>query len=170
MKGYCSIPDVKLALSPLTDPDGTASTLTDPQLVDAINEAEGIIDGYIASRYVITPVEISDDTDPQNILIFLVAPDPVRGWCRNIAAYLAALTYRKNKDLGEDDPIRLRYNLTMALLLDVRSNKMNISLPGVGTDSSNEVAVINLYEGRLFGPEDFNLTHTGYQRIIRRDV
>lgn len=176
MKGYCTTNDVRLALSPLGEPDGTASTLTDPQIEDSIDEAEAVVDTYLSARYTITTFEVEDTTDPNNILVYTVAPVPVRGWTRNIAAYLAALTYRRNKDLSEDDPVRLRFNMTMGLLKDVRDRNSDLSLPVVVADQQG-VHVENLYEGTLFGPEDLAL-QPGYDTVYdpqvfwpaRRDV
>ena len=164
MGEYCTVRDVRNALTPdaAVANSGTAAELEDWQIEDAINEAEGIVQSYLASRYVIVSEEVEEPNpeDPSETWVSFVAPDPVRAWTRNIAAYLAALTYRRNRDLGEDDPIRLRYALTMANLLAVREGEMDIDLPGTETGGS-AVHVENLYTGDLFGLEDVGLGYEG---------
>lgn len=159
MATYCTTPDVRAALTPggLDDDDQTAASLADWQINDAIDEAEGLINAYLQD-YTITPItlEVPDEDDPNNIGVWLVAPDPVRYWTRDVAAYLAALTFRKSVDLAEDDPIRLRFTMVMGLLADVRAGKSTLPLP-TNEDSGHQVEIFNLYEGTLFGPEDFNL-------------
>lgn len=159
MATYCTPADVRAALTPdgVEDQAQTAASLEDWQLLDAIDEAEGAINGYFKGYQIIVEIhEDPDPDDPNNTIGFTAAPDPVRRWTRNIAAYLAALTFRKNKDLPEDDPIRLRYNMTMGFLSDVRSGVIVPPLPVVD-GGGHQVQIFNLYEGTLFGPEDFNL-------------
>lgn len=163
MKGYCIPHDVRLALAPLSEfsEKSTAASLTDEQINDAIDEAEDIVDSYVLGRYTIPIIDFEQD-DPDNpgfVLVYNVAPDPVRGLTRNIAAYLATLTFRKNKDLPEDDPIRLRYRMTMEILGSIRGS-VSI-LPDVFepvTSGSDAVYVENLYQGTLFGMEDVGLS------------
>lgn len=163
MKGYCTAADVRLALAPLSDYNdvATAAKLTDPQIEDAISEAEGIVDSYTSARYTIPLV----GTIPSPI----TAPAPVRGLTRSVAAYLAALTFRKNKDLTEDDPIRLRYGVALGVLTSIRDRKANLDeevfLPV--DDESQGVTVVNLYEGTLFTMADVGLVPdpSSYSRV-----
>lgn len=165
---YCSVQDVRLALAPISmwnDPS-TAATLPDAQIEDAIGEAEGTVNAYLALRYTIetAPVEELDIpvADPPTFHPMDVAPVPVRGWTRTIAAYLATLTYRKGKDLGPDDPIRLRYNMVMGFLEAVRDHRMSIDLIEVTSDAGEGgVTVVNQYEGHLFDLEDVGLGFAG---------
>jgi hypothetical protein len=166
MATYCSVQDVRTALAPGVDvpnsgPD--ASKLPDWQIRDFIDAAEGVINAYVGARYVITPSEVEQtvpDSDPPTTEMVTVAPVPIRAWTRDIAAYYATLTFNRSKDIGEDDPIRLRFALVLQLLADVRDRKSILPLPPVPDDenATSGVAVFNLYEGTLFGPEDFNLT------------
>lgn len=149
---YSTPADVRLALSPAGG-GGTAGSLDDNALNDAINEADALINTYLEIPEVRTP-----KVDEAG-----VALQPVRWWSRNIAAYLATLTYRRGKDLTADDPVRLRYSQTMALLTDIRDGKMRSPIPLTGnpaTGSSVEPQVFNQYTGTLFGPEDFGLSTT----------
>lgn len=170
MAAYCTPADVRAALTPggVSDDDQTAASLPDWQIADAIDEAESIVNIYTGD-YSIVPVEVvdQDPDDPNNVPPYTVAPSPIRRWTRDIAAYLATLTFRKGKDLTPDDPIRLRFAIVMALLADVRSNATILPLPPAEGTSGDDVEIFNLYEGTLFGPEDFNLTRSGQdvQRI-----
>lgn len=146
MKGYCNAADVRFALAPTGDREGTAATLPDAQLEDAIAEAEGDIDLHLGTRY-------SWDIGAEG------APEPVRGWTRTIAAYLATLSYRKNKDLSEDDPIRLRYDRVFKFLEAVRDGKIDLALTIVGVNAAQGVHVENLYEGQLFGFDSVGLAY-----------
>lgn len=149
---YSVVTDVRNALTPggATDDRTTAASLSDAQLVDAVKQADGMIDAHLSTRYTIP----QDEDNP------LVAVDPIRWWSRDIAAYLATLTFKRNKDVPQDDPIRLRFNLAMSTLIAVRDGKANLDLPPVGGEGT-DITVVNLYEGRLFGPEDFGLSPAG---------
>lgn len=149
---YSSLVDVRNALTPggSESDTTTAASLGDPQLTDAINEADAIIDTHLSLIYEIP----QSDEDP------LVAVAPIRWWSRDIAAYLATLTFKRSKDIPADEPIRLRFNLVMAMLVALRDGKASIDLPAAGGES--EIYVANLYNGHLFGPEDFGLAPAGY--------
>lgn len=174
---YCTVRDVRLALTPngsVDDENQTGASLPDYQIEDAISEAEGIVKMYLASRYTIPTGEVEEinPEDPGETWVNVVAPPPVRGWTRNIAAFLAALTFRKNKDLPEDDPIRLRYKLAMSMLMEVRDRRLDLDLPATITDDDQGVTVVNLYEGTLFGLEDVGLEYDGRtaQRLWPRRI
>lgn len=153
---YSSIADVRNALTPGASADdaSTPSGLQDDQITDAINEADAIVDAHLAMRYAIN----QDDVDP------LVAEAPVRWFSRDIAAYLATLTFKRNKDVVVDDPARLRYRMVMDILVAVRDFKANLNLTPVGGEDSAGVDYINLYEGPLFDLYDFGLGVSGVVR------
>lgn len=177
MYSYCTVRDVRMALTPSadsTDDGETAASLPDYQIEDAIEEAEGTLNAYILSRYTITTtnIEVENPEDPLETWIFEVAPSPIRGWTRDIAAYLAALTFRRNKDLEEDDPIRLRFDMVIGLLKDIRDGKVHLNLPIVEESVTDQgVHVENLYEGHLFDMADVGLAYEGQsvQRLIRTE-
>lgn len=142
---------------PESDPDnptGTAADLEDVQLDDAIAEADATIDSYLGSHYV-SPVGI--------VAPATTAPHPIDYWSRNIAAYLATLTYRRGQDLAEDDPVVRRYRATMLALVAVRDGKATLPLPVNSGAGGNIGALppINPYVGDLFGAEDFDLAPVG---------
>jgi len=179
MKGYCTRRDVRLALTPSADETdaSTASSLPDWQIDDAIEEAEGIVDSYVSMRYTIPVSEIEETNpeDPGETWIWMVAPVPIRGLTRDVAAYLSALTYRRSKDMEEDDPIRLRYAVALSLLTAIRDRTASLppEFPPVDADDQG-VYVANLYEGKLFDMHDVGLVPAGYDPQVyiplRRDV
>lgn len=167
MGTYCTVRDVRLALTPSADSADTqtASSLPDWQIEDAIEEAEGWVNTYVLARYTIPSVEVTidppEDNPDEGPQTFDVAPSPVRGWTRDIAAYLATLTFRRHKDLSKDDPVRLRYMMVMQMLEAIRDGKSGLPpavFPPADEDANTQgVHVENLYEGKLFGPDDFGL-------------
>lgn len=143
---YSSVDDVRNALAPggSTSDPSTPASIDEGEIVDAISEADGIINGYISSRY----------TVPSDPVLVAVAVSPVRWWSRNIAAWLLTLTYRKQQDVGPDEPIRLRYDQTIAFLTQVRDGQMDLgSLAANDTATGDQVFVENLYQNKLFPTE-----------------
>ena len=168
---YCTVFDVRTALTPGASQSGTsgkaatAASLADWQIEDAIAEATGTVSSML-SRYAVTETEqqvitgIDVDGDPTTAPD-TVAPYPVRAWTRNIAAYLATLTFKQNQDLKEDDPVRLRYIMTMGQLQAVHDGALDIPDLEPSEEVNQGVHVENTYEGQLFSPEDFLLTPEG---------
>lgn len=154
---YSTPADVRTAVASPLNPDDepittthTAADLPNTTLLDAIAEADATIDEYLSGGYV-TPVAEVDS----------LTPHPVDYWSRNIAAYLATLTHRKSKDIGDNDPIVRRYTATMGALTAIRDRKAFIKLPEIdaGTGSGAEGAglALNQYTGLLFVASDFDL-------------
>lgn len=147
---YSSPADVRNALTPGADDADltTAASFSDAQIEDAIKEADGTIDTFVASKYGIP----QDSGDPT------VAIYPVRAWSRDIAAYLVTLTYRKSKDLQPDDPIRLRFNWVMGILEKIASGDLIPNLPQPPTPPDGYgpqgAFVYNQYHGKLFTMAD----------------
>lgn len=147
---YSSPADVRNALTPGADQadQTTAAGFQDGQIQDAIKEADGNIDTYLSGKY-----GIPTDPDTPEVAVY-----PVRAWSRDIAAYLATLTYRKSKDLQPDDPIRLRFEWTIGLLTKIAEGDLTPNLPqppappdGFGPQGA---FVYNQYHGKLFTPAD----------------
>lgn len=140
-----------------TTNSGTAADLDDTQLTDEIAEADAMIDSYIA-RYYAVPVAVKiagDDEDGTDGSI----PHPIDYWSRNIAAYNATLTFRKNLDFQETDPVARRYNATMTALTAVSRGQATLQLPDNRTPNSGSGAgtPVNPYVGNLFDARDWNL-------------
>lgn len=155
---YSTVDDVRDALAPGgSNAANTAASLEDVQIRNAIEEADSTIDSYLLRRYSIP----QEDTEAGGQVVKVAVP-PVRWYSRNIAAYLATLTWRRGKDIGEDDPVRLRYRDTVDLLRRVQANEADLSSlpPFVPPNQTSDVLALNAYEGTLFGPRDFSLRHT----------
>lgn len=153
---HSDLRDVRNALAPEGREVGTAATLADDQLLDAILQADAMIDSY-TSKYAIPQVEEFIAEEGRTIK---VAPAPVRYWSRDIASYLATLTFKRNQDVTVDDPIRLRFNIAMSDLVAVRDGRSTLpfSLKVALTGAALPV-VVNQYEGSLFRPADFDLAY-----------
>lgn len=149
---------VRQALVPTSDGSlpanatNTAADLSDDQLEDAIAEADSLINGYIGGYYQV-PVDAQQ-----------LANTPIPYWSRNIAAYVATLTYRGSMDFTDTDPIFRRYKDTLANLNAVASNKMRLQISDNVQDNAGEGAgaPFNPYIGDLWTPDDFDLQPEGY--------
>lgn len=150
---YSSPADVRNALTPgaVEDDVTTAASFEDDQITDAIKEADGMIDTYLSGRFGI-PTD-PDATPPSSVAVY-----PVRAWSRDIAAYLATLTYRKSKDLQPDDPVRLRFNWVIGVLEKIAAGDLTPNLPQPPTPSDGfgpqGAFVYNQYNGKLFTMAD----------------
>jgi phage gp36-like protein len=155
---YCTVFDVRNALTPGAVADATtAASLDDAQITDAINEADSRINTYLPSDYTVPQTSVQQG-DP--VATFVVAPDIIRFWSRDIAAYLATLTYKKHMNVPEDDPVRLRYEMAMEALRLAKDGKITLPPDANAEDDLGNVFVYNQYTGNLFGAEDFLLGPT----------
>lgn len=153
---YTTPAEVRMALVPSSDgslpasPTNTAADLQDVQLEDAIAEASATIDGYIGGFYA---VPVADDATTS------ATPHPIDFWARNIAAYLATLTYRGSLDFTDTDPIARRYKDTLMALQAVAAGKMKLQIPDneTGNSAVGVGAAFNPYVGDLWDPSDFSL-------------
>ena len=170
---YCTVADVRNALTPggeASRPGGTAASLEDAQIEDAIREADGVIDLHISLRYSVPALIIVEEREEGGVTVevtYTVGQQPARYWSRNIAAYLATLTFSRNRNIPEDEPVRLRYNQTMSQLIAVRDGRANLNFPPPGGEDAavtDGVAVFNQYEGHLFTADDFYIGPAGDQR------
>lgn len=155
---YSSAQDVREALSPggSTSDPGTPASISENEILSAISEADGIIDGYVGSRY----------TVPEDLTVGGVAVSPIRWWSRTIAAWLVTLTYRNQQDVPPDEPIRLRYEQTIAFLVQVRDGLMDLtSLDDITDDSVDQVFVENLYSNKLFPTEPSTKKQGSWQPV-----
>jgi hypothetical protein len=139
---YSQPADVRAALvpgggsSPPVPSSNTAADLTDPELQDAIAQADATIDGRIGAAYAASET----------------VPPIVKYWSRDIAAYLATLTFRKSKDIAPDDPVRLRYAFVMGQILTPGGF---LPEPSPAAEGGNLTAVNPV--GQLFPAENYEL-------------
>lgn len=136
---YSQVGDVREALTPGAGTTGTntAADLSDDQITDAIAEADAVIGGFVGGTY----------TTPPSLVTY---------WSRDIAAFLATLTWRKSKDVSNDDPIVRRYQLALLQLQGIAKGNTLVPPP----DQSNNEGVgyvSNQYDGSLFQAYQFDL-------------
>jgi phage gp36-like protein len=118
---------------------GTAASLSDEALQDAITEATAEVNG-----------RVKGDPYPDP------APPLIAAVTRDIAAYLATLTFRRGNPLPPDHPVRLRYNRAEQLLERIGQGKIDLPDTPSGPVSSR-ATVVNFYDGDLFTLEDLGL-------------
>lgn len=123
---------------------GTAADLSDDQITEAIKRGDNLIDTYIGGKYA-TPV-----AEP---------PVGLVQWSASAGAYYATLTYRRGKDLSDQDPVVRQFALLMQMLQGVASGKLTLPIPA-NTQPGATTGVgppVNSYSGDLFSSSDFNL-------------
>lgn len=151
---YTDVTAVRQILSPdgSTDPTlGTAASLSDAEIQEAINEAASEINARVAGRYTVP---------------FAQAPAIIEKLNRDIAAYLATLVYRRGDPIDPNDPVQLRYNRAQTLLAAIQNGKAElVGAAGPVAEGTAEAEVINPYFGDLFLPADFNLGPAPYRGI-----
>ena len=142
---YTTPTDLRNALAPLDGQAGgaTAAEMTDPELVDAIAEAQSRVDAKLAEHYTVPFVDGS-------------VPAIVVQLTRDIAAYFVTLTHRRSQPLADDHPVRLRYAEATAML-DALSGG-DATIPGLSESASSAVAVQNVNgDEPFFTMSDFDL-------------
>jgi phage gp36-like protein len=118
---------------------GTAAALSDEALQDAITEATAEVNG-----------RVKGDPYPDP------APPLIAAVTRDIAAYLATLTFRKGNPLPPDHPVRLRYMRAEQLLGEIA--KGNVDLPDSPSGPvKSRASVFNPYEGSLWDLETLGI-------------
>ena len=126
---YCAPADVRQVLAPDGDAShdtATAASLSDAELLVAIADASAQVDASVGESYP-TPF------DPVPVL--------VRGLTRDVAAYLATLTYRRGNPLADDHPVALRYARARALLTDIATGRLSIE---AGTVENSGAWIVNI--------------------------
>lgn len=102
------------------------------RIVEAITEADGIIDGFLAKRY---PLPLS------------VIPGLVTAWSRSITRYLL----HKDRLSGEsDDPIVRDYRDALKLLALVAAGKFSLGADDPGLTDTEAADVQFVADGRVF--------------------
>jgi phage gp36-like protein len=127
---YTTKDKVRLALArDLGEVQGTAASLEDPQIDDAIAEAQSRVDGRLGALYLVP------FTDP--------APALVQTITRDLAAFLADLTYREVRDYSSNlNPVYIRYQEALGLLKEIAEGKVSLpGAPGVVTPTGEGLVV-----------------------------
>lgn len=127
---YSTKEQVRLALArDLGNVAGTAASLEDVAVADAIAEADSRIDGRLGQLYLVP------FADP--------APALVQTISRDLAAFLCDLTFREVRDYNSQlNPVYIRYQEALALLKEIAEGKVSLpGAPGVTTPTGGAVVV-----------------------------
>lgn len=149
---YATVDDVRgvLARDPAA-PAGTAAELSDAEITTAITSAAAQVDSRLAGRYAVP------FTDP--------VPQLVADITRDIAAYLADLTYRQGKDYETQmDPVVLRYQQAQALLAQLAAGQADLPVAPPVVESGGVMRGFQPYTGRMFSSGEFGLGVDGSGR------
>jgi hypothetical protein len=144
---YASVSDLRLVLDSTDAGTGTAARLTDEQLTLALRAATNRVTTYCG--------EVYDSTAP-------TFPPIIADLTLDLAAWWATTYYSKQKEMGPNHPIVLRYTEAKGVLDDIRDGKVNIDFGGGVPGSSPRV--INQIPN-IFTPDDSNTRYdpsTGY--------
>jgi phage gp36-like protein len=150
---YTTPAEIRKVLSDPEDP-ATAGALEDTQLQVAATEAQVEIDARLAGKYA-TPFD-----NP---------PPLIRSVARDVAAYLATLTFRKGVAMLPGDPVGLRWSRANGILTDLQKGNITLEEQLVPTDErppSLGGVVVNPDDsppsrGRMFTRSDFDIDDEG---------
>lgn len=135
---YANVSDLQQILQGTDSGVGTAATLNPTQLTLALTSASNRISVYAGAVY--------DSSTPD-----AVPPQIFHDLCLDLAAFLAATTYMKSKEIGPNHPIYLRYKDAQQMLNDVRDGKLRLDVgtPGGGDQSTALIVnrVPNIFSG-----------------------
>lgn len=120
---YCTVQNIKDAVSGTDHGTGTAAALSPEQIQEAIGRASTRVGMYAGSSWV--PDASHPDVD---------VPDLVRDLTVQIGAYYATLIYRKGVPLDPNDPIALGYADAMKALNAINSGEAEVIPAGPGGD------------------------------------
>ena len=109
---YASTDDLKLVLDSTDAGTGTAAQLSDEQLTMALTAASDRVSLYANTEF----------TDPVPSLIGSLTLD--------LASWWATTYYLKQKDMGANHPVQLRYTEAMKVLDAARKGEVNLLGPG----------------------------------------
>lgn len=132
------------------------SGATDVQLIAAIEDARTEIDARLAVRY---PTPFDDPDDPE----MKPVPAVVKRINRDMAAYLATLTFLRGAPMVDGHPIALRNASAQSLLQGIAAGKITLDLPGADPEDqqaenvSGGATAVNRYQGDMFTPAGFGI-------------
>lgn len=151
---YATTDDLRLVLDSTDAGTGTAAQLSDEQLGLALRAATGRVTAYTGEVY-----DPSADTFPPMIADLTL----------DLAAWWATTYYSKQKEMGPNHPIVLRYTAATKVLDDIRQGVISVDFAAPGTVGAEEelapaARVINQIPN-IFTPDDSNTRYdpsTGY--------
>jgi len=141
----------------------TAATLSDPQILQAIEDAEGEVDGVLRRRY---PLPLSTPV-----------PDLISTIAAAIAAYNADLVFRGSTPYQtQQEPVLLRLRWARDLLEQIANGEIDAGIvidPDAvvpPTSTGEEATIINPYEPKLIGWQDVEPCPFPWGTQYRRDA
>jgi phage gp36-like protein len=125
------------------DPDGSTAASGDDDAIEvAIGEAADEVDGRLAGRHTVP---------------FTTVPSLIKTVTRDIAGYLATLTFRRGDPVPPGDPVLLRYQRAQKILDGLASGDVAL---GPSDPAGGAIATANVYEGTMFDTDTFALGPT----------
>ena len=150
---YASIADLRLVLDSTDAGSGTAAQLTDEQLTLALQAATDRVSMYVGAYY-----------DPSAV------PPLAQDLTLDLAAWWATTYYLKQKDMGPNNPVVLRYTEAMKVLNQVRQGLVDLNIPVLDPSQSAATGasgghVINRIPN-IFTGDDSNTAVQGDDLIV----
>jgi phage gp36-like protein len=152
---YASVADLRNVMSGTDSGTGTAATLTDAQLELALYSASNRVSVFAGNVF--------DSSVPQ-----AVPPAILHDLTLDLAAFWAAKTYMKFKEITPQSAIYIAYQNAMSLLEDVRDGKITLGVgvaPGVG----DEVGTVINRIPRVFTGRDSNTRVSPETGVLEAD-
>ena len=149
---YASIADLRLVLDSTDAGTGTAAQLSDDQLTLALEAASDRVSLYAGTTF----------PDP--------VPRIIQDLTLDLGCWWSTTYYLKQKDMGPNHPVQLRYTEAVKVLEAARKGEISLTGAGAGGDGSATAAsarVINRIPN-IFTGEDSN-THV-VAGVLEADV
>lgn len=118
---------VRGVLAPDGVEDGTAASLGDSEVDEAIDRVSARIDTFLRRRYTV-PL-----ADP--------APDIIRDIATDIAAYDLTLSYYKTTDITDQDPVIRRYRDARGMLGQLSTGLLVLDVAAADTTADDPVVI-----------------------------
>lgn len=153
---YASVEDLRQVMSGTDAGTGTGAQLSDEQLTLALYAGSNRVSVYAGNLY----DSSTGAADPPGILHDLAL---------DLAAFWAAKTYLKFKEIPQTSPIYIAYQSAVQILNDVRDGKVLLDpapAPGIGNETGK---VINRIP-QVFTGEDSNTRLNPRTGILQADV
>lgn len=124
---YTDRDTVRNVLAPDGVTDGTAASLSDEDIDEAIGRVSNRVDTFLTRRYAV-PL-----ADP--------VPGIIRDIATDIAAYDLTLAYYKGVDISDQDPVIRRYRDARGMLGQLGTGLLVITVPGADTTIDDPVVI-----------------------------
>lgn len=154
---YSDVDTLRLVLDSTDAGTGTAAQLSDAQLTQALTygtDRVSVYAGAIFDPAVTTPGQAG------------YMPGIIADLTIDIAAWYATTIYLKQKDLGANNPVQLRYNEAKTILESVRKGEVSLD---VATEAAASARIINRIPG-IFTNADTDTVFDPSTRFLMTDT